>query len=335
LLAVIFISDENDVSLNPTSAGPLTWMPWTFLPGGMFHGTAGCANVDDSNDYGYCNQNGVNCTWCENYTGSKSGDTDVCGNIEAQSDPGCAVKWPATTSDTSVLWNQDRDSNNLRGWNQVQRFGFNFLWPRDRYVNGFTQASLTDRFGNTQPNPIFAGGRTTDHVVVAAIVGVPDHLVPKELDSATNMQVPLSGDKWAKSDWDAVVGALGTRDPHMIESIQERTLANIQQYGYTAGLTEYKGWNSTTGADLTADPPSGQNVTQPSTQLSVPYNGNGGERHMVDLVVSSSDNSPSDGDFDDLQFACMGTRSTSTASHDCSGNNNWAWDPVCDCTGAT
>jgi hypothetical protein len=105
--------------------------------------------------------------------------------------------------------------------------------------------------------------------------------------------------------------------------------------GYTAaqGIAEYKGWTAA-GDDLSADPPSGTTIVQPSTGLTVPYNGNGGERHMIDFVVSSSDNSPSDGDFDDLQFSCMGTRSVTTASHDCSGNMNWAWDPVCDCNGA-
>jgi hypothetical protein len=246
------------------------------------------------------------------------------------------LPWPSTASDSSPLWNQDRDSNNLRAWNQIERYGFNFLWPRDRYVNGFTQATVTDRFGNTQVNPIFASGRTMDHLIVASIVGVPDHLVPKTLDAATNIQVPLSGDKWAASDWDSVVGPLGVRDPHMIESIAERTTANLTKYGYTSGLTEYKGYNTTSGAaDLSADPPSGQTVVQPSTGQTVAYNGNGGERHMIDFVVSSSDNSPSDGDFDDLQFACMGTRSVTAASHDCSGRETWAWQPECSCTGAS
>jgi hypothetical protein len=145
--------------------------------------------------------------------------------------------------------------------------------------------------------------------------------------------VPLSGDKWQASDWDTIVGPLGARDPHMIESIAERTAANIGMYGYKTGLTQYKGWSATTGADLSADPPSGNVVIQPSIGMTVPYNGNGGERHMVDLVVSSSDTSPSDGDFDDLQFACMGQRSTTAASIECTGNDSWAWNPACDCVG--
>jgi hypothetical protein len=246
-------------------------------------------------------------------------------------------------SDSNVLWNQDRDSNNLRAWNNVQRFGFNFLYPRDRYVQGFQSPLITDRFGNQVLNPLFAKGRTPDHVLFAAIVGVPDHLIPKEVDAETGLQVPLAGNNWAPSDWDAVVGPLGTRDPHMIESIGERnssahgmaTQMAAWGYGATQGIAEYKGYNATAGAaDLSADPPTGQTIVQPSTGLTVPYNGNGGERHMVNLVAGSSDNNPSDGDFDTLQYACIAPRSTKTASYDCSGSLTWAWNPLCDCQGA-
>jgi len=41
-------------------------------------------------------------------------------------DAGCAGKWP------SAGLNLDADPTNLRGFQQVQRFGHNYLWPRER-----------------------------------------------------------------------------------------------------------------------------------------------------------------------------------------------------------
>ncbi len=194
LLAVVVLSDENDFSLKPAG---LNWLPWGYGKGQMQRGWAACANVPD--DF-------------EPETAAefkKLHDEYKCFScFEDASDPNCKVKWA-----TDPL-NNDVDGRNERGWNQTQRFGYNFLWGRQRYVDAFTKGQVFGSDNKLAANPIFQGGfRSQDLIVVATIVGVPKALVtnpdgkPKE----------LSGE-----DWDKIVGPIGKRDPHMIESIKPR-----------------------------------------------------------------------------------------------------------------
>lgn len=194
LLAVVVLSDENDFSLKPAG---LNWLPWGYGKGQMQRGWAACANVPD--DF-------------EPETAAefkKLHDEYKCFScFEDASDPNCKVKWA-----TDPL-NNDVDGRNERGWNQTQRFGYNFLWGRQRYVDAFTKGQVFGSDNKLGANPIFQGGfRSQDLIVVATIVGVGKDLVtnpdgkPKEL---TN------------EDWEKIVGPIGKRDPHMIESIKPR-----------------------------------------------------------------------------------------------------------------
>jgi hypothetical protein len=70
-------------------------------------------------------------------------------------------------------FNDQEDPINLRCFDQKRRFGVDFLFPLDRYVNGLTQRNVTDRYGNVQPNPLFVGNRSPELVMLAGIVGVP------------------------------------------------------------------------------------------------------------------------------------------------------------------
>ncbi|MBI2393678.1 MAG: hypothetical protein HYV09_29155 [Deltaproteobacteria bacterium] len=195
LLAVVILSDENDFSLKPAG---LNWLPWGYGKGQMQRGWGACATVPDDfepdlpGDFNRLHTE-FKCFSC----------------FEDAKDPNCTVKWA-----TDPL-NNDVDGRNLRGFNQTQRFGYNFLWGRQRYVDAFTKTSVLGSDNKFAANPIFAGGlRDPNLVVVAAIVGVPGALVT---DTATGKPKSLTD-----ADWEKIVGPIGKRDPHMIESIAKR-----------------------------------------------------------------------------------------------------------------
>ncbi len=197
ILAVVILSDENDASLSPIGDN---WKPFSSSYA-MPHGSTGCASVpDDFEPTGTTELDSLvhhyGCRPCE---GSAAGD------------PSCATAKFLPTTDAV---NHDVDALNMRAFNQVQRFGKDYLWPVQRYIDGLTSPKVPGPNGTIVANPIFAGGRTKEHVIVAGIVGVPKVLVadasgaPKKLDEAA----------WAK----IISPDLAIRDPHMIESIAPR-----------------------------------------------------------------------------------------------------------------
>jgi hypothetical protein len=248
LLAVVVLSDENDSSFKPT--GDL-WHPLaSFANGAMYHGSAGCADVPD--DFQPDDPLGLQ-TLRSKYD---------CAPCDAK-DPACP-KWSAT----------DPDYGNLRGFHQIQRFGRNFLWSPSRYVDAFKVAKPKLADGRTFVNPIFAGGkRTQDLIIVAGIVGVPEFLVANGDHSQK---------KLGPADWKKIASPiLSERDPHMIESILPRE-----------GLPRYAG-------NPSIDPI------------------HGGERTT---------------NGQDLQYACIGLRSSSEGGDDCkptSGGPDWSTNPIC------
>ena len=196
LVAIVVLSDENDASLMPVGKN---WKPWAFSTK-MPKAWGGCARVPDSfepstpDDYARLAKD-WSCKSCE----------------DDPSDPSCKS---AFGSGASGLFLGDGDSINLRPFDQVQRFGKNYLWPVQRYVDALTKPRLIGSDGKPGTNALFAGGRTKERVVVAGIVGVPKVLVsdaagnPKELGDA---------------DWEKLISPdLKKRDPHMIESIGPR-----------------------------------------------------------------------------------------------------------------
>ncbi len=194
MLEVIVLSDENDASLRPAG---LNWLPWAHAAGTMPRGFSSCANVPDDfepespADF------------------AKLHDDYKCWScFERPDDPSCSLPWAGDPL------NNDVDGRSLRAMQQTKRFGYNFLWGRQRYVDAFTKGQVVGSDNKLAPNPIFAGGfRTSDLIVVATIVGVSPRLVansdgtPKDLSS---------------SDWDLIAGPIGKRDLHMIESIKPR-----------------------------------------------------------------------------------------------------------------
>ena len=136
------------------------------------------------------------------------------------------------------------DALNLRCWDQKRRFGIDFLYPVERYVNMLTQVAinpdeLTLSGGNTVPNPIYTdlnpkdkiiGIRDTGLVFFAGIVGVPWQDISKNgtdlkqgFKTAEDLSTP---DDSGKTTWDVILGDPASNvkpsDPHMIESVDPR-----------------------------------------------------------------------------------------------------------------
>ena len=74
------------------------------------------------------------------------------------------------------------------------RFGIDFLYPVERYVQAFTSATVTTASGQIMPNPLFSDLDTSDDVtatrdpglvVFAGILGVPWQDIAKNPDSHT------------------------------------------------------------------------------------------------------------------------------------------------------
>jgi hypothetical protein len=268
LLSVILLTDEDDGSLNPSGQN---WIPWALGPASMPHGWASCATVPDSVEDNGLIESMYNCWSC--IQSGKGGDAN------------CKTAWPTMTT------NVEADGKNNRQVQQVQKYGYEFLWPTSRYVAGFTNTKVVGSDGMLGTNPIFQGGnRTQDLVIVAAITGVPEDLVA----NADHSIKTLSSADWAKitSDDHSV------RDYRMIEGAPPRT-----------GAPKYKG-----GGDLSADP---YNGTSPFR------NGNGGDRDILNG--------------DDLQYACIQERSSTSTNNDCVDAAQAAKNPLCvaDASGGT
>jgi hypothetical protein len=157
LVAIIMLSDENDCSLRATGQA---WLAGTF--GGtvapMYAASSACATDPNS---------------------------ACCYTCPAGPPTGC--EWADAPCQENGQHLQDRlpalaDGSNLRCFNQKQRFGVDFLYPTERYVNALSRLKLCpsnltldseDCPQGSVDNPLFAGGRAPQSVYLAGIVGVP------------------------------------------------------------------------------------------------------------------------------------------------------------------
>jgi hypothetical protein len=156
-------------------------------------------------------------------------------------DPTCADPnggmGPALLSDTE-------DNINLRCWDEKRRFGIDFLYPTDRYVQAFSNATIPDRAGNLVANPIFSDLNPQDAnssirdsglVFFAGIVGVPWQDIARDktdlkkgFKNATELTAQI--DAGGSTTWDVILGDptknVKPLDPLMIETYQKRTGTN-------------------------------------------------------------------------------------------------------------
>jgi hypothetical protein len=146
---------------------------------------------------------------------------DPCCASCAQATPaGC----PPTENDPNCqLGSYDikGDPINLRCFDQKRRFGIDFLYPVERYVDALTKTDVTTREGEIVPNPLFAGNRSPKLVMLAGIVGVPWQDIAKNPKALSDGYAPATEINWPLLLSDPTSGA-PPADPLMIESIAPR-----------------------------------------------------------------------------------------------------------------
>jgi hypothetical protein len=211
LVAIVMLTDENDCSIRDDEYGH--WLP--NLAHALPRGTTACAT--DPNDR--C------CLPCNVLEGVPDGCTPIA------SDPACAVNEGYFPPETP----ENRD--NVRCFENQRRFGYDFLYPTSRYIDGLTKLELPRRSdGKMVPNPLFAPApgkprRSADLVYLAGIVGVPwQDIADDASQNGAGLRYLTAAELTAQNRWDVIVGdsAKNQRpaDPFMQESIAPRSGVN-------------------------------------------------------------------------------------------------------------
>jgi hypothetical protein len=248
LVAVMMITDENDCSVVDVGQGFYSIIPASGAPAVSIlgHGTSQC--LTNPND-------------------------PCCYNCFQPQNPSCPDK-NADPECQAGAWTREKDPENLRCWHQKQRYGVDFLYNIQRYVNGFKNNVVPDRMGNAVKNPLYddlstscqkmhvgcAGERDKSLVFVAGIIGVPWQLIANDANDLTKgyqtaTQLNDNG-VWAKILGDPNASPpVPPSDPHMLESIVPRM--GIPGPGSAANADPFNGheWdpamaNPTPNADL-------------------------------------------------------------------------------------
>jgi hypothetical protein len=164
-----------------------------------------------------------------------------CKNCYTGSGPGC-TDLPA-----------DKDAAPIRCWNQKQRFGWDALYPLQRYIDGLKSTKIYDRNGYLVTNPLFddlpfnAGkrpegtplkrakfdARDPKLIFFAPIVGVPWQDIARNPDNLAEGYLPsvASADEAAAAakemrpsqiDWDLILG-----DPFYRESDESKNKGRL------------------------------------------------------------------------------------------------------------
>jgi len=240
LVAVIFISDENDCSVVDYGQGYLSIYPTGNGPSVLGHGTTPCKT----------NPNDACCFNCGVQTPPPG-----CGDPKA--DPECQAG----------AWTADLDPANLRCWDQKRRYGADFLYPVGRYIAGYKNSKIYNNAGQLVPNPLYsdltpacvnsgtgcAAQRDTSLVFVAGIVGVPWQDIA--VDPADLTKGYLTATQISQMNvWSKILGVpqdpanpnaapVLPTDTHMIESITPRP--GLQPPASPAGADPINGheWN--------------------------------------------------------------------------------------------
>jgi hypothetical protein len=224
VVMVLMVSDENDCSIQDGSQyyfAAQIYVPGTTNPYHLPKPRAACATDPNS---------------------------DCCRSCGQPPGDGCDDSQDDCSGSLSAL----DDSINLRCFDQKRRFGIDFNQPVGRYVEGISEAQISDRHGNVVENPLFSdldrnddvrAARDRTMVYLAAIVGVPWQDIARR-DAAGNPDLfngldqngnpaggVMSGAEMAASgNWDLVLGDPNSlkppTDPLMIESSDPRSGIN-------------------------------------------------------------------------------------------------------------
>jgi len=294
LVAIIMMTDENDCSIQESGQYFYAARDTIILP----HGSQACStNPNDKCCY-FCNSQAP--AGCE--------------------DPTCAEKTQ-----------RNQDQPNLRCFHQKQRFGFDFLYPTQRYVNALTQTQICTSRSDLAPDPMSCrdldGDKKPDIFDNPLFVGVNGTTsVPR--DGSLVFLAGIVGVPWQDLK-------TGTRPDGMMYP------ANELHYRTAKQLNDDKVWDIILGNDH-PDPmnPMAAPVfpTDALMQESKdPRSGNDGENPAMPLAGSEAARraNPVNGhewkntDQDDLQYACI--FDLKEPLRDCAQEINRTPAPGCDC----
>ncbi|MEO6601478.1 MAG: hypothetical protein ABIQ16_16495 [Polyangiaceae bacterium] len=280
-VAVVILSDESDCSIVDEGAG---WFIGS--SGRMPLATSAC----DGNPNDKC---------CRSCATNESSPPAGCGAISEDS-----LCKTVPTGQLYATWDALHDSLNLRCFDQRRRFGFDLLYPIERYSDALTNPVVKNRAQEWVPNPLLAardgkGPRSATLISVSLIVGAPwqDLATTSSLSVGHELQY-LDGtglsnsQRWPLLIGDRVAGTPAT-DPFMRESVAARS-----------------GQNPLTNAAIVA-----------ATSMSPTANAiNGHEQNLADLA--------------DLQYACTFPLAapkicaSGDSACDCSPDKNGSTDAV-------
>jgi hypothetical protein len=270
---IVMLTDEDDCSLIDGAMPQLTCDKPLFDSAGAY---TGCASEQAGWPSGYVEGNftDVVATGTDRFTGSpfpanylaaqqrnppgstsafhlRSG-TPACADDPYS--PACRQCYTMSASGCGDL-PPEQDSGSVRCFDQKRRFGWDSLYPLQRYIDGLTKTQIIDRAGALVPNPLFAGGRAPSSVVLAALVGVPWQDLAADPGDLTK-GYKKSASSGQQVDWPLVLGdpfnldkakRLPPGDPLMRPSQAARSGSLV-----TGEKLGSSGWNSVNGHEWLA-----------------------------------------------------------------------------------
>jgi hypothetical protein len=199
LVAIVFLTDENDCSL---VAGGKSFKVFDSV-GNVPRASSACA---------------------------KDPSDPCCRSCAAPAHSGCAILDPECSRGP---YTSETDSGLLRCFDQKRRLGVDYLYPTSRYVDGLTGKPVPRRNGALAENPLFHDPsgklppRDPSLVFVAGVVGVPWQDIAVAPFDTTALEFKTADQMANDGTWELILGdparGLPPGDPLMIESTAERT----------------------------------------------------------------------------------------------------------------
>lgn len=207
LVGIVILSDENDCSIIDAGQGYLVGVQ-----------TLGGQSFRMPRSTSVCKQNP---------------NDPCCTSCAASATPsGCAPLAQDSECQKGNFYTAIDDQINLRCWDQKRRFGFDLLYPLQRYLSGLTESEVQARSGARLPNPLFQAPPGSTHrdpsrVFLLGIVGVPwqDVADDASLSDSVRLRYLSAADLESEGRFGMILGDSGARpsDGLMYETYQDRS----------------------------------------------------------------------------------------------------------------
>ncbi len=208
LVSIVMLTDENDCSIQDEAFGYMA--------------------ADSPQDAAM---------WRANSACAKDPNDKCCGPCLANAPSGCPSNDDDPVCQANKFLDGKADPSNLRCLENKRRFGYDFLYPTSRYVEGLTQPLVPQRStGAMVENPLFKAApgqlpRNKALIYLAGIVGVPWQDIADDVSQkGEGLHYLSAGELTARQRWDVIVGDrsanVSPSDPFMLESVAPRSGTN-------------------------------------------------------------------------------------------------------------